>query len=257
MLAGGKGTRLRPYTTLLPKPLVPIGDRPILDVVLRQLRGFGFGHVTITTGYLGGLIEAYFGTGAEQGLQIDYYREAEPLGTVGALALVDDLDDDFLVINGDVLTDLDLGDLLRTHRASGAVITIATSARTVTIPLGVLKHGDPTDPTRLTAYDEKPVIPYEASMGVYCMSPRALRHLEAGVRLDFPELVLRLIDAGEAVRSFRPEGCYWLDIGTLEDYEKAVGDIVALEDRLMPGHGIVPEEPEGPEQGAAGITSAG
>ena len=237
VLAGGKGTRLRPYTALLPKPLVPLGDRPILDIVLRQLHSFGFDRVTITTGYLGGLIEAYFGTGEAQGLQVDYFREQEPLGTVGALALVQDLPEDFLVINGDVLTDLDFGELLSSHRRHEAMITIATCNREVTIPLGVLRHEDPADPTRLTAYVEKPSIPYEASMGVYCVSRRVLDHLVPGDRVDFPDLVLRLIEADEVVRAFRPEGAYWLDIGTLGDYERALEDIDTLGDRLLPGGG--------------------
>src|SRR3954454_5022503 len=138
ILAGGLGTRLRPYTTVLPKPLMPVGDRPVLDIVVRQLRRDGFDRITIATGYLAELIEAIFRDGERYGIPIDYFREEEPLGTVGALALLDGLDDDFLVINGDVLTDISYGNLLEHHRSSAAVATIATHAKEVQISLGVL-----------------------------------------------------------------------------------------------------------------------
>jgi NDP-mannose synthase len=233
ILAGGLGTRLRPYTTVLPKPLMPIGDRPILDIVLRQLRREGFEHVTIATGYLAELIEVFFGDGSRLGLRIDYFREEQPLGTVGALAHIDDLDDDFLVMNGDVLTDLAYGSLLDRHRKSGAAATIATHQKTVEISLGVLHFGDEDDPTRLTDYFEKPKIDYEASMGVYCFSPRALTHIDPGARLDFPDLVLRLIAAGETVRGWRSDD-FWLDVGRPEDYEDAQEQFEAHRARFLP-----------------------
>lgn len=232
VLAGGQGTRLRPYTTQLPKPLVPVGDRPILDIVLRQLVAAGCGRITVTTGYLGGLIEAYFQTGADYGVQLEYFREHEPLGTVGALALIDGLDDDFLVVNGDVLTDLDYGKLLAAHRASDAALTIAACERAVQIPLGVLEAAE-DDEDRIVDYVEKPTIPYRASMGVYCLAPRTLAFMEPGVRLDFPQLVLRLLAAGEPVRAYSSRA-YWLDIGTLDDYEQALVDFQADPDRLLP-----------------------
>ena len=150
ILAGGEGTRLRPYTTVLPKPLMPIGDRPVLDIVVRQLKAHGFERITIATGYLAELIEAFFRDGESYGIPIDYYREHEPLGTVGALALIDGLvDDDVLVMNGDVLTDIDYGALLERHRASDAAATIATKTRQIQVSLGVLRFGDDSDPTRL------------------------------------------------------------------------------------------------------------
>ncbi len=234
ILAGGQGTRLRPYTTVLPKPLMPIGDRPVLDIVLRQLKARGFEHITIATGYLAELIEAFFGDGGAYGLRIDYHRESEPLGTVGALALIDGLDEsDFLVMNGDVLTDIDYGALLERHRASGAVATIATKLRHIQVSLGVLRFDDDTDPTRLTGYDEKPTIDFTASMGVYCFAPRAIEHIRPGERLDFPDLVLRLIAAGETVRAW-PSEDYWLDIGRHEDYEQAQEEFERVRDRLIP-----------------------
>jgi NDP-sugar pyrophosphorylase family protein len=235
ILAGGEGTRLRPYTTVLPKPLMPIGDRPVLDIVVRQLKAHGFEHITMATGYLAELIEAFFRDGESYGVKIDYYREREPLGTVGALALIEGVgDDDVLVMNGDVLTDIDYGALLARHRSSDAAATIATKEREIQVSLGVLRFGDEQDPTRLTGYDEKPSIDYIASMGVYCFAPRALEHIEPGERLDFPDLVLRLIAAGEVVRSWLSED-YWLDIGRHDDYEQAQEEFASVRDRLIPG----------------------
>lgn len=235
VLAGGRGTRLRPYTTVLPKPLMPVGDRPILDIVIRQLKAAGFDRVTISTGYLAELIEAFFRDGEDYGIPIDYFRETEPLGTVGALSMIDGLDeDDFLVMNGDVLTDLDYSALLEQHRQNGGAATIATKKRDVQISLGVLMFGDETDDTRLTSYLEKPKVRYEASMGVYCFSPSVLAHIERGKRLDFPDLVLRLIGAGETVRAWRSDD-YWLDIGRHDDYETAMDEFEQIRSRLIPG----------------------
>jgi NDP-sugar pyrophosphorylase family protein len=234
ILAGGEGTRLRPYTTVLPKPLMPIGDRPVLDIVVRQLKAHGFERVTMATGYLAELIEAFFGDGEKYSVAIDYYREHEPLGTVGALALIEGLaQDDVLVMNGDVLTDIDYGALLTQHHSSGAAATIATKERQIKVSLGVLRFGDGEDPTRLTGYDEKPEINYTASMGVYCFAPRALGYIEPGVRLDFPDLVLRLIAAGETVRAW-PSQDYWLDIGRHDDYEQAQEEFESVRHRLIP-----------------------
>ena len=169
--------------------------------------------MTIATGYLAELIEAFFRDGASYGVGIDYHREHEPLGTVGALALIDGLDqDDVLVMNGDVLTDIDYGALLERHRASDAAATIATKVRHIQVSLGVLRFRDEADPTRLTGYDEKPAIDFTASMGVYCFAPRALSFIKPGERLDFPDLVLRLIAAGEVVRAW-PSDDYWLAMG--------------------------------------------
>jgi NDP-sugar pyrophosphorylase family protein len=234
ILAGGEGTRLRPYTTVLPKPLMPIGDRPVLDIVVRQLKFHGFEQITIATGYLAELIEAFFGAGERYGIPIDYYREHEPLGTVGALALIEGLSqDDVLVMNGDVLTDIDYAALLAHHKETGAAATIATKTREIQVSLGVLRFGDGGDPTRLTGYDEKPTIDYTASMGVYCFAPRALAQIVPNVRLDFPDLVLRLIADGETVRAW-PSDDYWLDIGRHDDYEQAQEEFESVRDRLIP-----------------------
>jgi NDP-mannose synthase len=233
ILAGGLGTRLRPYTVVLPKPLVPIGDRPVLDIIVRQLAHYGFEGITIATGYLAELIEAFFRDGSEYGIPIDYFRERDPLGTVGALAFIEGLDDDFLVMNGDTVTDMDYSAVLAHHSESGAIATIGTRRREVEISLGVLQLEDESEPQRVTGYLEKPRIDYLASMGVYCFSPRVTEYIEKGVRLDFPDLILRLIARGERVEAYRSDA-YWLDIGRHQDYEKALEEFEIVKDRLLP-----------------------
>lgn len=233
VLAGGEGVRLRPYTAVIPKPLMPVGDRPVLDIVLRQLRNAGFEHVTIATGYLAELIEAFCGDGHSYDIHIDYFREREPLGTVGALALMADLDLPFLVMNGDVITDMDYAAMVAAHAASAAAATIATTRREVEVSLGVMRFGDPGDADRLTDYIEKPHLAYDVSMGVYCFDPAVLPFIEPGQRLDFPDLVLRLLEHGHEVRAHRPDA-YWLDIGRHDDYEQAMQDFDRVRDRLLP-----------------------
>lgn len=226
--------RLRPYTTVLPKPLMPVGDRPILDVIVRQLVHHGFERLTIVTGHLAELIEAFFGDGEKYGIEIDYFREDEPLGTVGALALLDGLDEDFLVMNGDVLTDLAYGEFLAGHSASGAAASVAAHQREVQVSLGVLQFEDEADADRLTGYIEKPTYHYEVSMGVYAFSPRAVELIEPNQRLDFPDLVLKLLAAGQVVRARRSEDDYWLDIGRHDDYETAMDEFERMRGRLVP-----------------------
>lgn len=233
ILAGGMGTRLRPYTTVLPKPLMPVGDRPILDIVVRQLARAQFDRITIATGYLAELIEAFFGDGARYGIPIDYFREDEPLGTVGALSQIYGLDQDFLVMNGDILTDIDYGALLERHRGGGQCATIAAHQRDVHVSLGVMRFEQDGDPTLVTNYIEKPVLPYVVSMGVYCFAPRVRKHIPVGHRLDFPDLVLRLIDAGETVRAWHSQD-HWLDIGRHDDYEQAQDEFNQLRHRFLP-----------------------
>jgi NDP-sugar pyrophosphorylase family protein len=232
ILAGGLGTRLRPFTTVLPKPLMPLGDRPVLDIIIRQLRAYGFERITIATGYLAELIEAFFRDGSDYGVDIGYYREHEPLGTVGALALIDDLDDDVLVMNGDVVTDIDYSEVVRHHVETGAAATIATTRRHVQITLGVI-HFDEQDPTRLTGYTEKPALDFDVSMGVYCFSKSALDLITPGEQLDFPDLVLRLVADGREVRAWPSEN-YWLDIGRHADYEQAQDEFERMRHRLIP-----------------------
>jgi NDP-mannose synthase len=233
ILAGGKGSRLAPYTAVIPKPLLPIGDEAILDLVLRQLRDFGFGDVTLAVGHLSHLIRAVIGDGAKRGMAIDYHEEDEPLGTVGPLATIDRLDEPFLVMNGDVLTSLDYAGLLDAHVASGNVLTVACHKRTVKIDFGVLHLGDGDGPTLpITGFEEKPELGYTVSMGVYVFDPSALDHVDGSTYMDLPDLVLRLIEAGERVGSYVFDG-YWLDIGRHDDYERANAEFESVRATLL------------------------
>jgi NDP-sugar pyrophosphorylase family protein len=232
ILAGGKGSRLGPYTTVLPKPLLPIGDRAILDVVIHQLRDFGFCDVTLAVGHLAHLVRAVMGDGSKWGLSIDYQEETEPLGTVGPLGDIERLDNSFLVMNGDVLTTLDYSGLMDLHQESGNLVTIASHRRVVRSDYGVLHVNGEAGQTRVvTGFEEKPEVPYVVSMGVYAIEPRALDYIEAGVYLDVPDLVLRLIEAGEQVGSYLFDG-YWLDIGRPQDYERAIAEYETLKTDL-------------------------
>jgi NDP-sugar pyrophosphorylase family protein len=241
ILAGGKGSRLGPYTTVLPKPLLPIGDRAILDVVVRQLKEFGFTDMTFAVGYLAHLIQAVFGDGSGHGVQIEYHEEEEPLGTAGALGSIEGIDQTFLAMNGDVLTALDYGELLRIHEAAGNMLTVATHRRVVRTDYGVIHmDGELGETRRVVGYEEKPEIPFMVSMGVYVGDPAVLNYIEPGEHLDVPDLVLRLLGAGEQVGSYLYDG-YWLDIGRHEDYEQAIMQYEELRPMLLPqDHGIVP-----------------
>lgn len=230
ILAGGKGTRLAPYTKVLPKPLVPIGDMPILEILLRQMKTSGVDHVILTVGHLSGLIRAFFQDGERLGLSIDYSYESSPLGTAGPLSLIaEKIDDAFIVANGDVLTTLNLKDLVASHRKSGAAATIASHQRRIKIDLGVLQFNDSCN---LTGYIEKPSYDYWVSMGVYVFEPRVLDYIPYNQYLDFPDLILKLIGSNEQVRSYRFDG-YWQDLGRLEDYEQAVKDFDSLQSQLL------------------------
>ncbi len=218
ILAGGKGVRLAPLTEVIPKPLVPLGGRPILEIVIRQLRSQGFRRITLAVGYLADLIRAYFQDGAKWDVELDYSEEPEPLGTAGPLALVNGLDETFLVMNADILTDLNFAGLVAYHRAQGGLATVAAYERQVKIDLGVIvKNGD----GRILDYVEKPSINHLVSMGVYVFEPQVLALLPpAGGYLDFPDLVKRLLAQGAAVHYYLFDG-YWLDIGRHEDYARA------------------------------------
>jgi NDP-sugar pyrophosphorylase family protein len=218
ILAGGLGTRLRPYTTVLPKPLVPVGERPILEHILRRLHGCGVRRVDLCVGHLGDLIQAYFSqaTALPNDLELQWHWEQEPLGTAGALRLVPDLSGTFIAMNGDILTTLDYRELLAFHEQSDAALTVATHAKRVDIDLGVIE----TDGDRIVGYQEKPRLDYEVSMGIYAYDERALAHLPDDGPCQFPELVGRLLDAGERVAAFRSEA-EWFDIGTFAEHQRA------------------------------------
>jgi NDP-sugar pyrophosphorylase family protein len=234
ILAGGKGSRLGPYTTVLPKPLLPVGDRAILDVVVHQLHDCGFREITLAVGYLAHLVRAVMGDGSRYGVSINYNEETEPLGTVGPLAQIEDLDDSFLVMNGDVLTALDYGHLLDVHRESGNLLTVASHRRVVRTEYGVLHYSSQNgNMLAVSGFEEKPEIPYIVSMGVYAMEPAVLDHIQEGQYLDLPDLVLRLLAEGQPVGSYLYDG-YWLDIGRHEDYEKALIEFEELRPMFLP-----------------------
>jgi NDP-sugar pyrophosphorylase family protein len=222
ILAGGKGTRLGPFTTILPKPLLPIGDRAILELLVEQLRVHGITRLTLAVGHLAHLIEAVFGDGSAYGVSIDYHHENEPLGTAGALAGIAGLTEPFLMLNGDVITTLDFAELIEVHHAEGGALTIATQVRRATIDFGVIQLAAGERYVQdVTGYIEKPSSEYAVSMGVYVVSPGLLPLIRPGAYLDFPDLVLQALAAGERVVSFRYDGL-WLDIGRHEDYEQAI-----------------------------------
>lgn len=221
VLAGGKGTRLRPFTHVFPKPLMPLGElepMPILEVVLRQLARFDFRDVTIITGYLTELIEAFCGNGRRFGTRVDYRREVSPLGTAGGLVLVERPREPVLVLNGDILTTLDFSRMAAFHRSQGAKATIASFPRTVRIDFGVLEFAN--DPHVLAGYREKPEFSFQVSMGLYMLDPVAWDYLSPGRELTMPELLEAMRADGHPVHCFRQD-CTWLDIGRHDDYAAA------------------------------------
>lgn len=219
ILAGGKGTRLQPFTISFPKPLVPLGDRPIIEILIRRLIRFGVQDITLTLGHLAELIKAYFQHRQclTNEARISFVEEEQPTGTAGSLSLVPGLNETFLVMNGDLLTDLDFDALIRFHRENGAMLTVATHKRSVKVDLGVIEFDDQH---QITTYIEKPTTNYYVSMGVYVYEPAVLGYIKRAEYLDFPELVLQLLRAGERVCSY-PTDCQWLDIGRPDDYAQA------------------------------------
>ena len=230
VLAGGKGARLAPYTRILPKPLMPIGDMPILEVLLRQMKRAGIDDVILTVGHLAHLLRTFFMDGEQWGLRISYSYEDCPLGTAGPLSLIQGLDSTFLVTNGDVLTTLDLEELLAYHRSQGGIATIAVHKRQVRIDLGVVQwNGNNT----LSGYIEKPTYDYTVSMGLYVFEPRVMDYIPHNQYLDFPDLVLKLIAAGEKVSGYTFDG-YWMDLGRPDDYDRASVDFENMRDQFLP-----------------------
>ncbi len=217
VLAGGRGTRLAPYTSILPKPLMPVGDRSILEVVVGQLEDAGIVDINFCVGYLAHLIEAVFDNRKNGHVNITYVREQDALGTAAPLRLVEDLVSTFLVMNGDVLTTLDYQDLVRYHREQGNLLTIATHSRRIKIDYGML-HLDVS--SRVRGFEEKPEVVSPVSMGIYVMEPDVLHHIPEGEYYDFPDLVKALLEANEQVGAYIYDGL-WFDIGRQEDYELA------------------------------------
>jgi NDP-sugar pyrophosphorylase family protein len=234
ILAGGRGSRLAPYTTVIPKPLLPVGDRAILEIVLRQLGAAGVQDIVMAVGHMAHLFEALMGDGTQYGLRVRYHVEQTPLGTAGPLARLDGLDETFLMMNGDVLTDLEYGALVAAHEESGNRLTIATHRRTVETDYGILHLDGLRGPTgAVRGYEEKPTLDYLVSMGVYVLDPAAIDHVPADRPFDLPDLVLALLAADEPVGSFEYDG-YWLDIGRHDDYAQAGRDADTVLPRLLP-----------------------
>lgn len=220
ILAGGLGTRLRPYTIALPKPLVPVGDYPIMEIVIRQLAQHGFTRVILAVNHQAELIRAYFGDGSKWGLSIEYSLESKPLGTMGPLKNMSNLPDNFLVMNGDVLTDLDFGRFLEAHVSEHRIFTISGFQRTHTVDYGVLHVNEAGV---LTGFEEKPKLNYTVSMGVYAVSKEALSYIPEDTYYGFDTLMKDLLAAKKSVSVAEYAG-YWLDIGRPSDYERAIDD---------------------------------
>lgn len=229
ILAGGMGTRLRPYTVVLPKPLMPIGEYPILEVVIRQLARHLFDRVTIAVSHQAELIKAFCGDGSKWRVPIDYSLEDEPLGTMGPLRLIHDLPEHFLVMNGDVLTDLDFAAFHAGHVAENRLFTISSHQRQQHVDYGVLQSDERG---RLSGFEEKPVIPYEVSMGVYMVSRAVLLYVPPKGPFGFDDLMRHLLSAQQPVHVCKFSG-YWLDIGRADDYMQAIDEFPGMKQRLL------------------------
>jgi len=230
ILAGGKGTRLKPYTAVFPKPLMPIGDKPILEIIIRQLKSHGFNEIIMAVGHLAELLMTFFNDGSKYGIKIKYSREDKPLGTAGPLTLMkDELKETFLMMNGDVLSTIDYSDLVNYHKKDEAVVTIALKKRDVKIDFGVTEIDDSNS---IVGYTEKPKIDYLVSMGVYVFDPKVLEYIKQNEYLDFPDFIKKLISNGETVKGYVYDG-YWLDIGRPDDYERANKEIEEIYPKLF------------------------
>lgn len=216
--AGGKGTRLRPYTLILPKPLMPVGELPVIELLLKWLRRNGITQVVITTGYLGHLIKALCGRGEHWDMQISYCEESQPLGTVGALDLLrDTLEETFLVLNGDLITDMNLRSFMHFHKSHDDLLTVGTTQKQVQVDMGVIET---SEEQLITDFREKPTLSYTINMGIYCMEPGILELIPRGVPFGFDDLMYQMLDNGQRAHAYRHDG-QWLDIGRPEDFSRA------------------------------------
>lgn len=231
ILAGGKGTRLRPLTTVLPKPLVPLGNKPIIEVLMRRLSSLGISKITICTGYLSELIMAVCGNGEKYGLDIEYTKEDNPLGTAGPLALLKHLTDPFIVMNGDLLTTLNFKTMIEDHIEKKADMTIGVYKRDVRIDFGVVESNEKSE---FTNFIEKPTYHYEVSMGVNVINKDMMKLIPNNAYFDMPDLVLKIHNEGGKVNCFRQD-CYWLDIGRMDDYALAQEQYEKNEDMFLGG----------------------
>jgi NDP-mannose synthase len=245
ILAGGKGTRLKPYTTLFPKALVPLNEMPVLELIIRQLSQQGFKNITLSVGHLAELIEAYFGDGKKWDVQIRYVREDMPLGTAGSLSIIEQLPENFLVMNSDIVSDISYARFFEKHlqfvNELTHLATIATYQRTSRIDFGVIEVNEALG--TIARFIEKPEFNHTVSMGVYAFNRRILQYIPQHQYFGFDQLMQQLIDAQQPVKTFNFNG-YWLDIGRLDDYETAVNDFNQLREVLLPS--AVPAAPLSP-----------
>lgn len=225
ILAGGKGSRLKPFTENMPKPLVPVGNRPIIRILLQQLRMAGFRSVHIAVGHMSKRIMEVLGDGSDLGMKLHYSIEETPLSTVGPLKLIPDLPENFLVLNGDIMTDLSLNAFYNLHLGNDAKLTVAAHRRTENIDYGVI---DVAENGRVTGFREKPGYDFTVSMGIYAFSRSALEYVPDGAKFGFDDLMLKLLEKKEPVAGYIYDG-YWLDIGRPDDYEIANRDIDRIE----------------------------
>lgn len=232
ILAGGKGTRLRPYTTVLPKPLMPIGEYPILEVVIRQLVKHGFNHITIAVNHQADLIKTFFGDGSKWNVCIDYSLEDQPLGTMGPLRLVRDLPQHFLMMNGDILTDLNFSDFYQDHIRADRLFTISSHQREQRIDYGVLETTK--EDCELKGFHEKPTTNYQVSMGIYMVSRDILEFFPESGPYGFDNLMLDMLAANKTITVNKFDG-YWLDIGRPDDYMKAIDEFESMKGRFLNG----------------------
>ncbi len=229
ILAGGKGTRLKPYTVVLPKPLMPIGDFPILEVVIRQLAKNGFEHITITVNHQAEIIKAFCGDGSRWGIKVDYSLESKPLSTMGPLKLINDLPENFLVMNGDILTDLNFSDFYNTHVADKQLFSISSYRRTEVSEYGVLEVDENNT---LTGFKEKPKHHYLVSMGIYMVNRKVLDFIPEDTFYGFDTLMLDLLKKHENV-GVKPFDGYWLDIGRPDDYMQAIEEFDTNKEKFL------------------------
>lgn len=229
ILAGGKGRRLYPYTVVLPKPLMPIGDFPILEVMLKQLKNCNLTDITIAVGHLGNLIQTYFGHGKKLGVNIDYSFEEKPLGTVGPLTRIPGLNETFLMMNGDLLTTLDYMKLIDYHKKQKPIATVAAQKRSVDVDFGIIQRNQDD---HMVKYIEKPTLSYTVSMGIYIFEPEILELIPRDTKLDFPDLMQLLLEKEKKVVIYNSND-FWLDIGRPDDYQRAIEEFEKDKERFI------------------------
>lgn len=222
ILAGGLGSRLKPYTMSIPKPLLPVGDIPIIEVLLSQLAKKGVTKIHICLGHMAPIFQTYLGDGSKFGLEIEYVFEDKPLGTAGALRLIKTEAKNILIMNGDLLTNFDFNDFRDEHVRTNAAASIGVSVRKVFIDYGVVKNDQDSF---LEGFDEKPTLEYNVSMGINILKTEMIKHIPIGVKFDMPDLLLKIKASGEKVFCYQTS-CYWQDIGRFDDYQKASADYV-------------------------------